>query len=361
MNKKPSVAQINGVRYDVSAKLPAGNNIDGFTRTRFPLSLGRQSRRRAKAVKKPLGHTGANVKHPAQKVHSRTQKTKTLMRKAVRRPAAPKIFQKGDLLKPRTVSNPARAFRAMYIGRNAKVQRFGILSSATKSSKRSAQKAVSGEVIKAKQPEAIRGASAAAVPTLPSLVTSVSHRRLERMLDEALTRADSHKQALKALSSHRRWSRMSRLQRWIAGITLFLLVSAAVGYFAWQNIPSVSMKIASLRAKVNASVPAYTPSGYKFNGPIKYENGSVTLQYTNGDASKKYSITQHASNWDSASMTANSGQHSQVQTSQVKGTTVYIFGDTKNAAWVNHGIHYTVEGADELDSDQILKIVESLK
>jgi hypothetical protein len=49
-----------------------------------------------------------------------------------------------------------------------------------------------------------------------------------------------------------------------------------------------------------------------------------------------------------------------VQTSVVNGTTVYIYGQTNDAAWVNNGVQYTVQDKASLNSDQLLKIANSL-
>ena len=117
-----------------------------------------------------------------------------------------------------------------------------------------------------------------------------------------------------------------------------------------------------MRAKINASIPGYTPAGFRFEGPIAYQNGTVLMSFkANGDNERTYTIMQQASNWNSDSLAANIiPASSQVQTSQVKGTTVYIYGDSNDATWVNNGIRYSIKDSAKLNSDQLIKIADSL-
>jgi uncharacterized protein DUF4367 len=141
-----------------------------------------------------------------------------------------------------------------------------------------------------------------------------------------------------------------------------LVMVGAATFLAWRNVPQVSMRVASMRASIKGSVPAYIPSGFKFAGPIKYESGSVSMTFKAAEDGKTFTITQQASKWDSSSLKANAvPANSQVQTALVKGTTVYIYGSKNNAAWVNNGIRYTIQGNAELNSDQLSKIADSLQ
>ncbi len=147
------------------------------------------------------------------------------------------------------------------------------------------------------------------------------------------------------------------------GISIAIAVLALVAaILIWQNLPSVAVHVAAARAHVNASMPGYTPSGYSFTNPIKYENGSLTMQYVDkSHSSDGFALTQTASNWDSSSLAANAlPKNAPVQTSQVNGTTVYIYGTTNNATWVNNGVLYSLKNKANLSSDQVMKIVQGL-
>ena len=355
VTRKPSVIEINGNRYDaITGQLLA-------------------------AVKKTSSHLAHPIRGPvidgfrrklptskAQTVHSRTQRSKTLMRSVVAKPVQAK--DQSSKLKPPKARTSAvamtRLSRAMNLAKDSHVKRFGHpvgRSKLTPSHAASRSKpTLSDDII---SPRPASGSAAMAIRPLPSMITSVSHHRLERMLDEALIRADAHKQAMKGrLSGQRRLSwRFRFIPRWLI-ITLMILILASVGaYAAWRYIPEVSIKFASIRAQIKGSVPDYVPSGFKFAGPIKYQSGAISLMYKSSIDGSYFTITQQASNWDSSSLEANTiADGSQVQTSQVKGTTVYIYDANKQATWVNHGIRYVIMDEAQLNSDELLKIADSL-
>lgn len=150
------------------------------------------------------------------------------------------------------------------------------------------------------------------------------------------------------------------MPKWLTVGASALVLTTAAGLFAWQNIPQVAVKVASSRASVNASAPAYTPEGYRFSAPISYTKGLVTVRYQSANG-QSYEITQQSSRLDSTSLASTVlSSEANVQTSQVKGNTVYIYGDKNDATWVNNGVRYTIVDNAGLDSNQILRIAGSL-
>jgi hypothetical protein len=283
------------------------------------------------------------------------------MRSLVSRPssASKKPASPSKLYKSRSDGiSPVRAFRAKTINKNTRVEHFGKAAVQKISApRRTTPRPVSDRAVVA-MPQSM--AAKSATLALPSMVTSVSHQNLERMLDHALTQADAHKLALKARAKG--WRRIFMAPKWITVGTSSLALLLLAGFFAWQNIPQISMRVADTRAHVSASVPAYTPMGYGLAGPVKSDDAQVTVNYKAANqTSSSYSITQQASNWDSSSVAANAVPGgTQVQSSQVNGTTVYIYGDSNNATWVNHGVLFSLQDKANLSSDQILKIANGL-
>lgn len=255
--------------------------------------------------------------------------------------------------------SPARVSRAMNMMKSARVDRFGYpvahaktklaqLSSKTKST-------IDGSAVSGKS-----STSTAVALRPPSMITSVSHQRLERMLDEALIRADAHKKALSGrLPGKGRFGRRFKfLPRWLTISIAVLVVVSAGSYFAWRNIPYVSMKFASLRTQVKGSLPDYIPSGFKFAGPIEYEPGTISMTFK-AEGERYFTLEQKASSWDSSSLEANAIlDDSQVQTSQVKGSTVYVDSSNGEATWVSDGKRYKLRG--QLNPDEIFKIAGSI-
>lgn len=298
---------------------------------------------------------------PAQTVHKRTQRSNTLMRSAVKKPHSKSLSSKLKLPRVRGGSpSPDRVSRALNMMKHSQVDRFGVPARHTKS-------ALSHAALSAKT--RIDGSLAAGKPTAtaavalrpPSMITSVSHQRLERMLDEALIQADAHKKALNGqLRARGRLTRhFSFLPRWLTISITALVVVSAGGYLAWRNIPYVSMKFASVRAQVKGSLPDYIPSGFKFAGPIEYQTGAISTKFKTTAEDRYFTIVQQASNWNSSSLEANTvPDDSGVQTSQVKGTTVYNYGN--NTTWVNNGFKYTIQDNAKLNYDELKKIAESI-
>lgn len=308
----------------------------------------------SRTAKKP--RPAREVKPQAKSAHHRTERSRTLMRAAVARPgghiksAASKVFARPAAVHVATV-DPLRASHAKSVAKHHKVERFGVPRP------RKAEETKSGEVLNPSHNN-IGPKNSSIAPAPASLAVSASHQHLERLLDEALAQADSHKQSLRRRSKNP----FRRMPRWLA-IALVLALAVVVALFiAWREVPQVAVKVASTRAHVNASVPAYTPTGFTYRGPAEYKDNSVTVQYQDKmTPSNNFSLTQTKSSWNSTSLAANYlSSAEKVQTAQVQGTTVYIYGSGSDATWVNNGIWYKITNQAGLSSEQILRIVQSM-
>jgi hypothetical protein len=144
----------------------------------------------------------------------------------------------------------------------------------------------------------------------------------------------------------------------IAVATLAVLILG--GYFAYMNMPSLSVRVAASRAGISASYPEYRPDGYSFSGPVAYAPGEVSLEFGSNTNDQSYTITQRASNWDSQAVLDNfvTQKSDSYLTYSEQGLTIYTFEN--KAAWVNRGVFYTIDGDASLSSEQILRIAASL-
>lgn len=342
-----STVTINGHGYEASTgqiidALKTANSktakvIDGFIS------------RPAKSAKSSSSQRPIRKQIKSGEFHQRTQKGLTLMRGGLRRPS---INRGQDISKPAAGPNADTQLRAKSHKRHQSVSRFGNpIRSAGQ------PKAISGEIVK-RQP--VAGAAAAAAEPLPSMISSVSHQKLERLLDEALARADAHKQALRYHAARHFWQKrwFNGPTRWLAagGVVVALLI---IGLVAWQRIPQLSIKLAGIKAHVSATVPSYKPDGFSLASPAKAQSGAVQVLYkSSSDPTQSYQVTQAASGFTSSSLSQNVvPKGTSVQTSQVEGNTVYIYGPHNDAAWVNNGILYKIKDNANLSSDQVLKIV----
>jgi hypothetical protein len=298
---------------------------------------------------------GSLSKNPgtAHKLHKRAEKAHTLMRGALKKPVnlSPKVQ------KPSSVDYH-REYRAKGISKNEQVKRFG--HPAAPNNPKPINTPVTKRFDRSKQSTSDQTSKS---PVLPSMVASASHQKLERMLDAALTQADAHKQALKYEAARHFWQKPGFLgRRRGLKIGLFLLVVlAGVLVAAWQRMPTLSVKLASAKAHVSAGVPTYKPDGYSLAKPASVQNGSVVLNYKTPSNADGFELAQKESHMTSSNLPQTViPKGTQVQTSQVQGNTVYIYGPNNDAAWVNNGMLYTLKDKSKLSSNEIIKIVQGM-
>lgn len=350
MSTKTGFVRYNGSGYEtatgqiISAFKPANQNnqvIDGF-------------------MKGPV-KSAAKIAHPSNKsaqLHRRTEKTRTLARGGLKKPAN---YASSRLQKLTPAHNPQREARAKTIQRHGRVNRFGGAARSAFSAAQAAPKSLSGEII-GRGRRTSQGSSKSVPAPVPSMVSSVSHQKLERMLDEALVRADAHKAAMQYQAARHFWRRrwLSGPRRWVVMLVFILALGSSI-FIAWQKVPQLSLRAASLRVHFTAVAPTYKPEGYNVAGPAKASAGAVSLKYQSGVDGGSYVVSQATSNLTSAMVAKTVVPHgASVQTSQVDGNTVYIYGSDDNAAWVNNGVLYTIKNGANLSSDELIKIVKGI-
>lgn len=362
MSKTSSFVEVNGNRYDAitgeliskvkKASAAISNSsgrklVDGFVNSSY---------------QKPTDPKKNTSKTPHPKVtsaglHTGHEKSRTLMRRMVKKPTSVKTTEPQQSHARSNATNPVMESRAKTATKHSSVSRFGFFSNSQQASQETPTPVLIKPSLKIKRVMQ----SDAPLPRTPSMITSVSHQKLEKMLDQALVKASAHKQMMNG-TKRLRISKVSQLPRRL-GISLAIFVAVIItAFLVWQNLPSVAVHVAAARAHVKASVPGYTPKGYSFVNPIKYGNGSLSLHYINKThSSDGFLLTQKSSNWDSATLSANAiPKDVAVQTSEVNGTTVYVYGHANDAAWVNHGVLYNLQNKSNLSSDQVMKIVSSM-
>lgn len=141
------------------------------------------------------------------------------------------------------------------------------------------------------------------------------------------------------------------------------LVVAIMGGYIWMsNYNNLSIRTASQRAGIVASLPQYTPAGYKLNGPISYGTGFVSFNLKNSkDSNKSIAVIQRKSEWDSASLLELyvSPKTKDYVAVDSQGIKIYLYGNGQ-ATWVNKGLQYVVQANSGLNRDQIVKMASSL-
>lgn len=362
---------------------PGHGSVDGM--------VGSQaSKHHAHAAKKaPAGaHKAISV------AHHQPERSKTLMRHAVKPPAikqktatktlAPmhKTLPAKLAVKPKLSSDvidPSRNKRAQVANRSQMVQRFNSAAPAGISQNQPQHHATPAQPA-AKTPPVIhhqaqthaqprprhggaldiRRPAAAARPAAPHRQTS--QQQGKALFENALAHASSHEQPRPhesgAQKVRRGAKKRSKLLSLSAAAAIFLLLA---GFVAYQSRASIQLELASAKAGFNVSTPLYKPNGFSL-GKLSYSPGTATLAYTNSSSNQSFSLTQKESNWDSQTLldnyvaTAGKGY----QGFQSNGRTVYVYGDGSDATWVNGGIWYQIHTDSKLEADQLVKIAASM-
>lgn len=174
--------------------------------------------------------------------------------------------------------------------------------------------------------------------------------------EKALRSATSHLEKMPKQPRKRRFKpKASKANIAMASVAAVLLM----GFFAWQNVPNLQMRLAASRAGISASLPGYSPAGYSVDGGIQSEPGRVTVSFSSQANEQAFTIIEEASGWDDEALYARYVEPRDGQTYQSEGKTIYLI-DNSSATWVGDGIWYRIDGSSDLTTDQLQRIANSL-
>lgn len=331
---------INGKVYDALTGLPAG--------APDPVTKVAPATPKPVAVKPATGTDLSGVTRrsvPKQAVHRQVQKSATLRRDIISKPNTHQT--------PIHKARPARP--TAHVQRSQMISRFAPHPQPLPAKAPTAQTPAPKPH---KQPAPVVRAHQAISPK-PAKAERLSSRALkEKMIAQRLSEVEAtpgdkqHKAPRKSIF---------KAQPRVASVltACFALVILG-GYLTYLNMPGLSVRVAAAQAGVDASFPEYRPDGYSLNGPVAYNPGEVSLHFKANGGTKKFTLNQQKSTWDSQAVLDNyvTKQSPTYVANSEQGLTIYTFGT--NAAWVNGGILYTIEGDAPLTTDQILNMASSL-
>ena len=208
-------------------------------------------------------------------------------------------------------------------------------------------------------PAVIADPPAAALPASPVLsnAAATQHAALARLAARASAAHDAQAEQRPVQSRRRDHIPTTQLGRYAA-----MAASVAIlgGYVWLQNYPKLSLHSAASKAGLSVTMPGYVPSSYALTS-TNTAPGLVTLNFTSPSQPGTLTVAQARTTWDSRSLLDNYVSHRSNDYTAVEGQglTVYLYGQNQ-AAWVNHGVQYAIEGTSRLSREQILKIVYSL-
>lgn len=132
------------------------------------------------------------------------------------------------------------------------------------------------------------------------------------------------------------------------------------GYIWSQNAPKLALRTASNKAGFEASLPTYVPSSYSQSRTVDASPGRIAIAFS-APGKSNLTIVQQKSTWDTKSLLDNyiTKQTNQYLAVTGQGLTIYLYnGDV--ASWVNRGIWYSIQGNNQLNREQLLKIAYGL-
>lgn len=313
---------INGIIYDAQTGLPLRKAPEAAVRSTTPRA------------------------HHSQNIHKVTQKSATLNRAFVKKatptaPAITPVIKKSDI----TQARPA-------IQKSPAVTRFAPHPTGAKPAVRHMDIGPKAHPIAAKAHQKIQSAPKPA--TIETHALKPSQIIKNEAISEAMEKAPKHTAKAKQVKQPRRYSRTLSIMS--GSLALMMLA----GYFTYLNMPNLSVRVAAAQAGFDATYPAYHPDGYRIN-KVAYTEGQVGIEYAANGGDQGFTVKQEKSGWDSSALLENyvepTSKGGYIPHSE-QGITVYVFDN--NAAWVNDGIRYTINGNAPLSSEQILDIATSM-
>lgn len=354
---------INGRAYDAVTGLPVDSSKSNKSEPSVPKRAPQVSAPVAKPVIKPAAKPAAKAtatkpavsrgKAVSESVHTNVQKSKTLMRRAAKKPTAPqKIVRR---------SAPGRH---MDFARNTNVAKFAphpVVKEAKTATASPVQptRATSARPVVADKP-------AQSHPTAQrALAKTQAKKQAQAQAAKPVTSKDVKNAAIsKALAAPKTKAKKTPKNKWVRRIAIIgasLLLLLVILFAVYKFIPSVSVSIAAAQAGIEARYPDFTPDGYALDQPVTYADGEVNLKFKSNSNDASYAINQKRSSWDSSAVLDNvvkSAVGENYITSRERGLTIYTY--EKGAAWVNGGILYTISGDAPLSGDQIRRLATSL-
>lgn len=315
--------KINGRLYDAVTGLPIAGTAAAKPAAATPKPT-------TPATKPAPTHAGSTA---AASVHASPQRSKTLHRRATKKPGPAKRPKPGV---------------HMDIARNGAVARFASHPVTTEKPKASSTPDTPHRI----HPVAKRAAQKVTKKTRTVQATP------KQIKDAAIAKAlATPKQTAKKTDDKKRfqWSRNKAI---LLGLLLVLIGGGIVTYF---NLPHLSVALASSQSGVDATYPKYVPDGYGLSQPVTFKDGEVSLKFTSNSGNGEYVINQENSTWDSSAVLENVVRKEvgdNYVTNQERGLKIYIYeGD---AAWVSNSILYTVASDAPLSNDQLRRIATGL-
>lgn len=322
---------INGTTYDAHTGLPVAQGQ--ATSTPQPVSFAKPKT------------------HPSHDIHQRVQKSHTLNRKTVKRIVAAQS------------ANAARSQSS--VKKSPAITKFAPHPAGTVTKRRNVSDI--GPVAHPMMQKAHAQMAAKPQPAHPALPQRQPAAK-PAPKPSAVIKTEAEKEALdNAPSHHAAGHKQHRAKSTRKAPRILSIASASLallllgGYFTYLNMPNLSVRVAAAQAGIDASYPSYRPDGYSLNGPVAYNDGQVSMKFAANAGPQNFKIIQSETNWDSTAVKENYVEPKWGEdVIQYTENGLSIYAHDGEAAWVNNGILYTIQGDAPLSASQIRGIATSM-
>lgn len=351
--------ELNGQLFDAitgerlkSATTAAMPVLDGFTVRRTPPAAAQ--RVTAVPVKSAVHQKKRQTPMPVKSAAKAPQRSATLMRSVVKKPQPTAAQPARHAVKKHHAAPAPRMHRAGAVNQNSLISKFGNLNRLPLKAEVTALPVQAPPISHNTAPPMDLRQQIAAVTAKVQAVNPFDH---------AVHQATSHQQpkVRKPKMAHRTARKLRVQPKTVRFASAVLAAFVLGGFFLYQNMPNLSMRLASTRAGVSASLPGYSPAGFSVNRHIQYSPGQITVSYHSNSDERAFSLTQKKTDLTDQTLQANvvaaNGRSYQMYSD--KGKTIYIYDDN-NAIWVNQGVLYQIDGRSALNSDQLLRLAASI-
>lgn len=327
---------LNGRTYDVVTGLPLDKSTSASSlkppKTVISDITPNKNQPKHHAPKKPIASRAST---PARKLHSKTQRSRALVRSSLHKPSAP-IKKSASFARSSKITKFAKDPPADHAANYKIPDKPTEKGYASHPAKLSKQK------------------------TAPTHMSSSAIK--EQLIKKRLADLPAREPSKIVPPAREVASPQSRSRRIVSiGATCLALLLLG-GYLTYLNMPNLSIRVAAIQAGIDATLPNYQPENYQLHGPVAYSGGTVKLAYrANNDANKKYTVTQQASTWNSQAALDNyvtDDSKGDYRINSIQGLTVYTYNN--KAVWVNGGILYIIDGSAPLSAQQLDRIASSM-
>lgn len=292
----------------------------------------------------------------APAIHSTVQKSTTLSRRYVKKPATPKVEKAAEPAKkavaaPAKKAEPAKKATAT----PAKAARPNVLNK------------LAEKRIRAEREEAKKAAKIAKARAMKATKKATKVARKVQKDDRALKSAAaiiskmSEEPVKKPVKMEREFKKKNKAGRVFLALICSGATVAALVAFVHFSIPDLSVRVAAIQTGIDATYPTFIPRNYSLSNVTSDKEGVIVMTFAGPDGAS-FTLSEEKSTWDSTALLNNyvkKNYPNDFTTLREQGITIYVRGE--KASWVSGGLLYKIDATGKyLTKEQIRNIATSL-